>query len=1066
MGTNNPLDALGQKEKFVNPLDAMGTPKVSGNPLDALGKDPLRPITLEEMLPDIPQLNPGERAILNTAVKAKDAITGAGRTITDQVFDFLSRGQYASAKFSETLSKDGLSALGQALANAGAEFADPKSKLSYYDLMHPEFKKNNPIASHLLGFVADNALDPATYLTFGAANAVRAGGKALSGKGVKKLGQTIEQLTTASRAAGVPESASAIRETAEEFISAMATMGDKGLFDKGGLKFNVPLTTTAEVLSRGGVKAKQVTLIPQAALDVALGPFTKAMKATQAIPGVKALVAFEEGVKSTLSRNKEILELPQGHEYLDLRKTLEGKKSFVERDVTEATRKLFRLSADEREQLGETAVKIRDLTKLTQDNVRLKTGNPDYRLNAAEAQNILNQVLPAAKLTPKQMAVYASMQQAFKQAGEAEVQAGLLEHLIKNYTPKLYQELKDGVKVKKWKRQGPGLSTYLSSSEKTVFDTMEQAKRHGYVPELDAAVLYSTRLINSRTKVAHDEFNKGVQALFGNNIPDAIKHDLQFIGEGIYPANWSNSKRIVVEGFDAMDRAFKKFATVVKPAFGIKQLPQNFMQGFATQGAKVFGVLDPRVIGDAMDTVVNGSARFDLKTSLGQTYTGAELTQLTKDFDIIRGTTGAGDRFTRSLKSQLRTDNAIRAVSMGSENLEGMAKLGAGMLNWLTWPSHIEDTSRASLFYNGLRIGHSPKDAAALVDKALFNYGQGLSSFEAQVMKRVLPFYSFQRFAYPLVAETIATHPGRVAALGKAGKTFGAVWNKVVSGDALTEAEQRVIPGYQLEQSGFMEGFSPEVKATFKNFNSYSPMDVLSGVTTDDQGAMDIPRTLEKGFLGQLAPRLKVPIELAMRKKLFSGQEIKQGGKVGEASKVDPKTLLRNLVATLSASAGGAIPAALGYAVGDVAGRMLPEEVVKRALGWKEGPDLEGKQQVFINPWLAYAVESVVPVWGAVLRQTKSELTPTEKVQSLFFGIGTNKFDLQKSQQIRLGQQKKERANIMHDYGKAIATGNTNMKDRAQQDLNDLLTIIKEDEIIRSRNAPIRGVAAPGVPIQ
>lgn len=952
----NPFVAASQpskKEPSINPFVLLSQkqdePKEAENPFVALSQQttPVNPFT--QAFQQTAATNPFSQAFADPAnfkvtdIPGVKKVVDTGRTLTDSVLDFVSRGQYASAKFAETLAKKGASAIGDALLNAGKEFANPKDRLSYKDIMHPEFKKTNPVASELLGFVADIALDPVTYLSFGTGKAIQAAGKtgavALSKKGAAEVAKTTETILQKSKQAGVGFSTTQARASADEIITHLATL-DPSLIDKGGLKF-------------AGVSVLPKTAIEKITKITGMDATKEIIKSTRIAKGLKAFVRDAD--------------LPQ--EYVDIRKSLDASYSSIGRQVEKDTLELFSgFSKAEREQIGEIASKVNDVTSRSSENLGRK-------LTQAEAQNIRDTTLQSARLNPKQKAIYAKMQQSFKEAGELEIQAGLLTNLIQNYTPRIYEALKNGEAMKIYKRNRQGLSTFLSSSEARVFTTLEEAKQLGYVPELDAAVLYAQRLISSRKKLAHDQFNKGVQSLFGKELPTRVKEDIRFIGEGIYPENWGESTRALVDIFDSTQRAFKKLATVARPAFGVKQIFSNALQGFAVQGAKVFGVLDPRVLGDAMDVVQNKAARFDLKTALGYTYPKEELTQLVKNFDIVRGTTVAGDRFSRSLKTQLRNDFAIKKASMGSEAAEGALKFAQGMGDYMAWPGHIEDFARTSLFLNGLRIGHSPREASALVDKALFNYSNGLSALESQYIKRLIPFYSFQRFAFPLVANTLKNNPGRLAAMAKAGDTFFRVWNKRAGGDELTPAERRLgVPGFILEQTSFLEGFDAQIQAVFKSFNSFSPLDVLGGVVMDEKGDADLQRTLTKAALGQITPIVKWPIELLIGKKFFNDRLIKEGGKIGD---VQPQALVRNITTLIAASNGGVFPGALGALVGDAAGRMLPEDVVKRLLGWEEATDINGKRNVFINPYLAHAVESFVPVWSEVVRQSKPDLTPS-----------------------------------------------------------------------------------------
>src|SRR5688572_1493953 len=83
--------------------------------------------------------------------------------------DFISRPQYASAKFADTMA-DQSKTIWDAITASISEFVDPKERLSYSDVIRrraPEFARNNPKATAVLGFIGDVALDPTTYLGVG-----------------------------------------------------------------------------------------------------------------------------------------------------------------------------------------------------------------------------------------------------------------------------------------------------------------------------------------------------------------------------------------------------------------------------------------------------------------------------------------------------------------------------------------------------------------------------------------------------------------------------------------------------------------------------------------------------------------------------------------------------------------------------------------------------------------------------------------------------------------------------------------------------------------------------------
>ena len=71
-----------------------------------------------------------------------------------------------------------------------------------------------------------------------------------------------------------------------------------------------------------------------------------------------------------------------------------------------------------------------------------------------------------------------------------------------------------------------------------------------------------------------------------------------------------------------------------------------------------------------------------------------------------------------------------------------------------------EGNARVAVFIDALRKGKSADEAAMLVKKTLFDYSD-LSSFERNVLKRVIPFYTWTRKNIPAQIEGILKNPQR-----------------------------------------------------------------------------------------------------------------------------------------------------------------------------------------------------------------------------------------------------------------------------------------------------------------
>jgi hypothetical protein len=195
----------------------------------------------------------------------------------------------------------------------------------------------------------------------------------------------------------------------------------------------------------------------------------------------------------------------------------------------------------------------------------------------------------------------------------------------------------------------------------------------------------------------------------------------------------------------------------------------------------------------------------------------------------------------------------MRAVDIAS----AVSGLGSRVGN------NVEDVLRLSHFLARRRQGYSPASAALSVKKWHFDYTQaGFTEFERNVMKRLVPFYSFMRNNTPLVLDELAKNPG------------GAIAQSIrAAADARSEAE--AVPPYVGEgiaaQIGpetdnvrrFLSGTGLPFEEPFERFAIPTGLGGLSRATS---------RTLQK-IGAQLTPAIKAPIESATEESLFTGKD-------------------------------------------------------------------------------------------------------------------------------------------------------------------------------------------------
>ncbi|HEY6020749.1 MAG TPA: hypothetical protein VIY48_12895, partial [Candidatus Paceibacterota bacterium] len=170
--------------------------------------------------------------------------------------------------------------------------------------------------------------------------------------------------------------------------------------------------------------------------------------------------------------------------------------------------------------------------------------------------------------------------------------------------------------------------------------------------------------------------------------------------------------------------------------------------------------------------------------------------------------------------------------------------------------------------------GESVADAAAKVKMAHFDY-EDLTPFEQKVMKGIAPFYTWSRKNIPYQIKQVFAAPGRYATAPKA---------MIESEQAAGGDKGNIIPGYIPDNFGF--------QIPFGKHNYYLPQMGFSDLQVVDNPKGPLQRA---GSL--LNPAVQVPIELAMNKNLYTGQDI--------AGPNHPRNPVSNLGAALASLVPG-----------------------------------------------------------------------------------------------------------------------------------------------------------------
>jgi len=786
--------------------------------------------------------------------------------------------------------------------------------------------------------------------------------------------------------------------------------------------------------------------------------FFQAIGVNRLVENIGSLAKMIPGATTTartFNKYQGFDQLPE--EFVDAYRTIENKKDALVEGVIRDVSTLGKgIPHDRLNAIQAAMYKIDDETRIAEETIGRTVSQP-------EADAIKRKWLDAAKLDPKEMALVSSLYQGYGEMAQLEIRANLLRSNLANYTHREYQVIKDADEMVNLNKPANaiGTNTFLGSSQNRKFMTIAEAKAKGNVPEMNAIAVYAQRVLKHRDKMANAQFNDAVRVTFGltepgkkakygeqlaesefKQLPKVVQSSIKMLGDTVYPTHMNEEVKNVLKVIDTVSRYWRIGATVIKPSFGPKQAVSNTLQAAMVSGVKAFKSFDPRAAMDATlllfdrgketkqlpkflndlfnkgfgndatlaqrlalskitgeERLVDYAKDFKLRSALGTEYTGEEIIKMAREDGVIKGFDATGTEFKRKIDRALLT------------NTDSIGPVAKELSKWMLWPSHVEDYSRMMLYMNGLRMGYSSKESVKLVNKALFDYGRGLSHMEKSVFRRVLPFYTYSRFAIPFALKTVAAKPGNAAT---ANKVVG-LMEKLFEGEPLTPAERDTFgTTYLVEQPRVYKGLDKEGKAGFNVFNSMTPFDVLSIMVSDKKGNLDIPRTIEKSILGAMTPFLKVPLEQVMNKQFFSGRTLESAGKLGELDKEGQIT------------------------------NVLPS-FVKEAIGWENRVHPKtGKTSVYVNPYMAHIAGNAVPGLRSFLNLGDGSQSALERTMDLLFGIKSVKVDLKETSQWNTIKDKKEIADLKARIRSAKRKGSENEYEKAHRELKEFMQSLSD----------------------
>lgn len=290
-----------------------------------------------------------------------------------------------------------------------------------------------------------------------------------------------------------------------------------------------------------------------------------------------------------------------------------------------------------------------------------------------------------------------------------------------------------------------------------------------------------------------------------------------------------------VSGFlDAYDKAlnfWKKTATYINPAFHTRNMVSNHWQMWLA------GVRNPFDMVKGYETMAKIPIARRTSKSIEKAIGPKELGYY-KEF-VEDGLGGTG-YFTGDIKQTLKPQNLW---------FEGGSKAGA----------FLEDSAKYAVYRAKRKAGWAPEKASAHVRKFMFDYSE-LTPFEQKVMKRFIPFYTWQRKNIPLQVAMLIDQPTAFSAVGKAKRAI----ESTREGEPMDE---RLLPEWMRDGYSIWFGQNSDGTQNYLNLEGFLPAVDLAKIGRPQE----IP-------IEGLSPLLKTPLELLTNYDTFYEEQIQQYG--------------------------------------------------------------------------------------------------------------------------------------------------------------------------------------------
>jgi hypothetical protein len=442
---------------------------------------------------------------------------------------------------------------------------------------------------------------------------------------------------------------------------------------------------------------------------------------------------------------------------------------------------------------------------------KLLEGITNARTIARGRKEVMPIIEGVASQTPYKPAIEFLAQRGQKM-GEVLVQSGKLAESTpyKYYVPFLKKEENIEKFLSGIRRFKTGTEGYIKQFKGLLKDDdmirgfeafakreMQVTKDLMHQKQLRELVAKFGKKFNSELEAKAAEFvpitSKGYIGKMGEVLGYVSKYDADFL-TGMLGDKFGTIDAIAkATGFDAITSLFKRSVTGLFAPFHIRNWVSGTIQNYEKLGPHA---LSPKMMATGMrigKNILRNKSFGDETIELGEKLYKLEDLKLMVEKRFFGGSYIAdlGDAtalhtIRGKIISKQSLGKTVKTLGLSTEGIPFRAARKIG--------EFIETQQKATAFATALDLGRDTKTALTLAKEAGFDY-RLLTAFESKIMRRIIPFYAWNRFNIGLQIDTLLKNPQRVQSIMKVFQNLG---------DTASTSERESLPEYLANGFGML----------------------------------------------------------------------------------------------------------------------------------------------------------------------------------------------------------------------------------------------------------------------